>query len=124
MQNAIMQADEEFIKQLLEEEDKAAALAARVFMCPICREDVPIDGCVTLSCEHRYCADCFAGYVESKISEKAVTEASLQCAIPGCTTSITPHVRFLGVGLRRCHTLLWRVAFACAVVFSRKFQGT
>lgn len=92
-----MQADEEFIKQLLEEEEKAAAIAARVFMCPICREDVPIDGCVTLSCEHRYCAECFAGYVESKISEKAVTEASLQCAIPGCTTSITPHVRFCQV---------------------------
>jgi hypothetical protein len=98
-----MKADEDFIRKMLEDEKKASALEASVFMCPICRDSVPIDGCVTLSCEHRYCVDCFAGYVESKISEKAVTEASLRCAIPGCTTSITAHVRFRERAALRCY---------------------
>lgn len=32
-------------------------------------------------------------YVESKISEKAVTLKLLKCAIPDCGAPITPHVR-------------------------------
>ena len=54
------------------------------FDCPVCMENLAIDGCYELACEHKICIDCLRGYLSVKINEKEVKEDQLICPRPEC----------------------------------------
>ncbi len=59
-----------------------AAGVAREFSCPICLCNESVTESFTLACGHRFCRDCVAGYVASKVND-----AQLQMTCPDLTSS-------------------------------------
>lgn len=89
------EATKELLMQIGQEEDedralREQALQNRRYKCEICLDDdCKIEDMVTLSCDHRHCRDCFANYLNSKISEARVAASDLVCPSVGCGTPIT-----------------------------------
>jgi hypothetical protein len=54
------------------------------FTCEICGEVFPYHEGVVLDCRHRFCTDCFNGYVENKIEENQVSEEEMLCPNAKC----------------------------------------
>jgi hypothetical protein len=88
-------ATKELLLQMGQEEDedrakREEALQNKRYKCEICLDDeCKIEDMVTLSCDHRHCRDCFAGYLNSKISDAQVAASDLICPSVGCGTQIT-----------------------------------
>eukprot|EP00434_Breviolum_minutum_P012477 symbB.v1.2.010992.t1/scaffold725.1/size168906/18 len=59
------------------------------FSCPICLEQVDMDGSIQLDCDHRFCANCFSSYVSAKVTEGQVAADELVCPLPDCKAEIT-----------------------------------
>ena len=85
----IDEATKELLIQLGREEDKdraerEEALANKRYKCVLCLDDdVKIEDMVTLSCDHRFCRDCLANYLKSKISDALVASSDLICPAQG-----------------------------------------
>lgn len=88
----IVAADEAFVAQLLEAEQRAQREreAAYTFTCAICLEERPVQGSFTGpgDCDHRICAECFVEMMETHINEGNVDGGSLCCA--QCREPYTP----------------------------------
>lgn len=52
------------------------------FVCQICFDDTQTQT-LSLSCEHKFCSDCWASFIRSKIREEG--ESSIGCMAPDCT---------------------------------------
>ena len=74
--------------------ESAKAKADELFMCPICCDDSNQET-LALSCEHRFCTDCWNQYIVSKIREEG--DCSIRCMASGCTL-IAPDA-FIGKAL-------------------------
>lgn len=55
----------------------------RGFMCDICFEDEKGLETYAMKCNHRYCANCYQQYLDSKIKEEGEA-ARIQCPAEGC----------------------------------------
>jgi len=75
-----------FIEEL-EQQDNAERI--RRVDCPVCMEQVELESCVTLDCEHPMCTDCFSNYLTGKIEGGEVGDEQLVCPIQDCRTAIT-----------------------------------
>lgn len=69
--------------EFLSSEANEEVSSARHVQCPLCLEERPFDGIISLDCDHKFCADCFREYCESKIREGQVAEDEFVC--PGRT---------------------------------------
>lgn len=72
----------------LEQEELDKRMA---FKCCICMEESPIDGCYTLDCSHRFCAECLKNYIRSKINSNETSPDQLVCPA-GCGTPVSLEV--------------------------------
>lgn len=75
----------EFDEEVCAKEERASAV------CPICFDKLPFGKMVALDCDHRYCHECLAGFVEMNIREMRVTSKELVCQWrdPHCDMEIT-----------------------------------
>ncbi|KAA8913627.1 hypothetical protein FN846DRAFT_928980 [Sphaerosporella brunnea] len=55
----------------------------RGFMCDICCDDTRALDTYAMKCDHRYCADCYRQYLESKVKDEGEA-ARVQCPAEGC----------------------------------------
>ena len=71
--------------------------AKSTFRCDVCMEDaLPGHAGLTLSCHHRFCNDCLAGLISSKVNDKAIKNAVIECPAPKCKTSLsTSEVQYI-----------------------------
>ena len=75
---------------LAEEQARDAELQNKRYKCGICLDDeVSIEDMITLTCDHRFCIDCFKGYCSNKIGEAQVSQKDLVCPETGCKDSLT-----------------------------------
>eukprot|EP01114_Cavostelium_apophysatum_P022118 TRINITY_DN789_c0_g1_i3.p1 TRINITY_DN789_c0_g1~~TRINITY_DN789_c0_g1_i3.p1 ORF type:complete len:582 (-),score=159.50 TRINITY_DN789_c0_g1_i3:140-1885(-) len=54
-------------------------------MCSICADEVPADQCTALTCQHRFCNDCWRNYLNIKIREGDV---KIKCPQTKCNMSV------------------------------------
>ena len=65
------------------------------FTCEICCEDDPDLETYAMKCGHRYCVDCYAQYLSSKIKNEGEA-ARIQCPTKGCNRIVdSKSLRFL-----------------------------
>jgi len=55
-------------------------------MCSICGEEVPAEKCTALSCLHRFCNECWNGYLMIKINEGVVIR--IKCPDIKCNLAV------------------------------------
>jgi hypothetical protein len=80
---ARMKADAEFAKKLKEEMQEENR---GTYWCVICQDDAKKGGgeyCLS-ECQHRFCRECFEGYVKSKIDNGQVKSTELICPEEKC----------------------------------------
>jgi len=72
--------DINFAQQLQAEEEKEAS-KAKEFECIFCNETCPVEGSITLPCDHRLCEDCISGYFQANVRGKNPQEQAdgLRC---------------------------------------------
>jgi hypothetical protein len=58
------------------------------FNCLICAESKPVEGSLTLNCEHRFCIDCIRDFLTDLIDRGKVSETELVCPSHRCGTAI------------------------------------
>lgn len=92
--------EEAATRAFLEEEQRARQreLDARRYTCMLCLDnDVDLNAMLSLSCDHKFCCECFSRFCESKIGENAVGEDSFVCPFGSvatkdkCTQPVTIH---------------------------------
>jgi ariadne-1 len=55
----------------------------RGFICEVCFDDDPNKETVSLSCNHRFCRDCYVQYLEQKIKCAPCPCRTLTLSLPG-----------------------------------------
>ena len=75
------------------EEDKKSADEEEMFECPVCWNDVPKSKTFALGCGHRYCVDCWRGYLVERIKATGneFTVCS-HCMAKGCRCPVPDSV--------------------------------
>jgi len=65
----------------------SVATSAGPITCQVCFEQVPADDCLALWCKHWFCKECWYGYIEGKVKERAVVP--LKCPMHNCNKALT-----------------------------------
>jgi len=73
--------DAEMARELTHQQHEERASQAARFDCPVCMEQMPVDGSFAGACEHRVCGDCIYQHISSKIEAKETTEAQMRCVL-------------------------------------------
>lgn len=59
------------------------------FSCVVCMEDVPMEKTYALGCGHRYCTECWKGYLKSAFSKFGPNVFRTTCMYPNCKAIVT-----------------------------------
>lgn len=67
------------------------AAAALQETCQICFDEVPVRVMRSARCRHRFCLDCWRGYVTNAINS-GPSALNLRCPLPECSAAVRPRV--------------------------------
>ena len=59
------------------------------FPCAVCLDDVPMDKTYALGCGHRYCRECWNGYLKAAFSKFGQNVFRTTCMYPDCKAVVT-----------------------------------
>lgn len=81
--------EEAKVREMAERWANEDARLSKLFYCEICLDDeAPIDGAITLDCDHRFCQECLSGFICSKIESREIGEDELKCPSAECSVHI------------------------------------
>ena len=71
-----------------EDDDEGGEDKGGVFSCTVCLEDVPMKDTYALVCGHRYCTECWGGYLKEAVSKLGHLVYRATCMHPECKAVI------------------------------------